>query len=102
MISHNGENYELKYNLKRIEMIEGVTNMPTLADIRRTGGMLSVATLKTYIAYGIKKEGADAFLAPKKGMEVAEALIESNGYANVCGLVMETLERDCPFFFRAD
>ena len=102
MIEHQGERYELKFNLKRIEMIEGVTNMPTLADIRRTGGMLSVASLKTYIAYGIKKEGADTFLAPQRGMEIAEALIERKGYANVCGLVIETLERDCPFFFRAD
>ncbi len=100
MIEYGGKNYELKYNQKRIEMIEAVTNMPTLADLKRTSGMLSLASLKAYIAYGIKEQGADAFLPPKKGMEIAASLIEENGYANVCGAVLEALERDCPFFFR--
>ena len=35
MITYGGKNYALKYNMKRIEMIEGVTNMPTLADLQR-------------------------------------------------------------------
>lgn len=100
MITYGEKNYELKYNMKRIEMIEAATNMPTLADLKRTGGMLSLASLKAYIAYGIKEEGADTFLPPKKGMEIAENLIESNGYPEVCGTVIESLERDCPFFFQ--
>lgn len=100
MIEYGGKNYVLKYNMKRIEMIESVTNMPTMADLRRTGGMLSLASLKAYIAYGIKEEGEDVFLKPKKGMEIAESIIESNGYPDVCATVLEALERDCPFFFQ--
>lgn len=100
MITYGGKNYVLKYNMKRIELIEGVTNMPTLADLQRTRGLLSLASLKTYVAYGIKEDGADTFLNPKKGMEIAESLIESNGYPDVCAIVLEALERDCPFFFR--
>ena len=67
MIEYDGKNYVLKYNMKRIEMIESVTNMPTLAEIKRTGGMLGLLSLKTYIAYAIKEEGDDKFLPPKKG-----------------------------------
>ena len=101
MIEYDGKNYVLKYNMKRIEMIESVTNMPTLAEIKRTGGMLGLLALKVYIAYAIKREGEYKFLPPKKGMKIAESLIETNGYAEVCGLVLENLERDCPFFFQA-
>ena len=72
MITCGGKNYVLKYNMKRIELIEGVTNMPTLADLQRTRGLLSLASLKAYVAYGIKEDGADVFLNPKKGMEIAE------------------------------
>lgn len=100
MIEYGGKNYVLKYNMKRIEMIESVTNMPTMADLRRTGGMLSLASLKAYIAYGIKEEGEDVFLKPKKGLEIAESLIELNGYTDICTTVLEALERDCPFFFQ--
>ena len=100
MIRYDGKNYDLKYNMKRIEIIEEVTDMPTLAELRRTGGMFGLKSLKTYLAYGIKETGSDAFLPAKKGIEIAEKLIEQNGYADVCGVVLECLERDCPFFFQ--
>lgn len=99
MIEYDGKKYTLKYNMKRIEMIESVTEMPTFAEIKRTGGFLGITPLKAYIAYGIKEEGEDTFLKPKKGMEIAESIIESNGYHEVCAMVLEALERDCPFFF---
>lgn len=100
MIQYSGKNYVLKYNMKRIEMIEAVTSMPTLADLKRTGGMISLASLKSYIAYGIKEEGKDTFLPYKEGVQIAETLIEQNGYTEVCAIVLEALQRDCPFFFQ--
>lgn len=100
MIEYDGKKYVLKYNMKRIELIESVTGMPTMADLKRTGGMLGLVALKTYIAYAIKEEGEDIFQPAKKGMELADAIIRSNGYADVCGMVIEAIERDCPFFFQ--
>lgn len=99
MIEVNGKEYELKYNLKRIELIESVTGMPTMAELQRTRGMIGVTSLKAYFAYGLKEEGLDVFVAPKKGMEMCEQLIEAEGYMNVCGMVLEAMQRDCPFFF---
>lgn len=96
-----GKQYELKFNMKRIEMIESVTDMPTMAALHKYQGMLALQALKVYFGYTVKEAGSDSFVAPKKGMEMAEILIESEGYADVCGLVLECLERDCPFFFRA-
>ena len=101
MIEYGGKNYVLKFNMKRIEMIESVTSMPTLAGLRRTGGMFGLTDLKAYITYGIKEDGADVFVRPKEAAEIAESLIKENGYAEVCAIVLEALERDCPFFFQA-
>lgn len=100
MFEINGKIYVLKYNLKRVEMIENAVGMPTMADLSSHKGMLGLTALKTYFAYGLKEDGADAFVAPKKGMEMAEALIENEGYMAVNGAVLEALERDCPFFFQ--
>lgn len=100
MIEIDGKNYELKYNLKRVEMIEGVTGKPMMAEISQNGAMMGLSALKTYFAYGLKEEGSDAFVAPKEGLAKAEALIESAGYLAVSAEVLESLERDCPFFFR--
>lgn len=100
MFDINGKNYVLKYNLKRVEMIENSVSMPTMAELQAHRGMLSLTSLKTYFAYGLKEEGADTFVKPKEGMAMAEALIESEGYITVNGAVLEALERDCPFFFQ--
>lgn len=100
MIEVNGKNYILKYNIGRIEIIEGVTGVPALAELNRNAGMISIRSLKIYFAYGLKEEGSDVFVPTKKAMEIAETLILNEGYSKVCGLVVEALERDCPFFFQ--
>lgn len=100
-ITVNNVEYELKYNLKRIEMIEANTSMPTLAQISKTGGYFGVSDLKTYISKGLKEKGSDFFVMPKPAEKIAEALIEKD-YQGACAAVLEALERDCPFFFRAD
>lgn len=100
MFEINGKNYVLKYNLKRVEMIENVVGMPTMAEMQAHRGMLGLTSLKTYFAYGLKEEGSDVFVKPKEGMMMAEAMIKNEGYLAVNGAVLETLERDCPFFFQ--
>ena len=97
MIQINNREYELKYNIGRIELIENVTKKPTLAALSE-----SVSSLKAYFAYGLKEAGSDIFVPIKEGMKLAEELIQAEGYSKVCGLVINILERDCPFFFRAD
>lgn len=100
MIEYGEKTYELKYGLKRVELIETATGSPMMAELSKNSAMLGLSALKTYFAYGLKEEGVDAFVPPKEGMEIAESLIENEGYIVVCGMVLEALERDCPFFFR--
>lgn len=100
MFEIEGKKYVLKYNLKRVEMIENAVGMPTMAELQIHRGMFGITTLKSYFAYGLKEEGADTFVPVKKGMEMAEAMIKSEGYVDVNAAVLESLERDCPFFFQ--
>lgn len=94
----DGESYEVGFNMKRIEMYES-GHKPLMASFAQNGGTFSVAELKALCAYGLKKEGG-AYVNPKKGQEMAEGLIEANGYFEVYGAVTEALERDCGFFFK--
>lgn len=96
----DGKEYELKYSIQRIEMIENITDMPTIASMQKNSGMFSISHLKTYFGYAVKEYGSDVFQPPKKGMEMAEALLQREGYLNVTAMVLEALERDCPFFFQ--
>lgn len=94
------KNFELKYSIGRIELIEQQTEMPTLVQLQRTSGMLGLHELKIYFAYGLKEEGSNVFYPLKRGLEMCENLIAEKGYTYVVGLVLKSLERDCPFFFQ--
>jgi hypothetical protein len=100
VFEYNGKEYELKYNLKRVELIENTVGMPMMADIASHKGMLGLTALKAYFAYGLKEEGSDIYVAPKNGLKIAEDLIESTGYITINGAVMDAMQRDCPFFFQ--
>lgn len=100
MFEIDQKTYTLKYNLKRVELIENTVGMPMMAEIASHKGMLGITALKSYFAYGLKEEGADVYVSPKAGMSMAEKLIETEGYIKVNGAVMEALEKDCPFFFQ--
>lgn len=100
MFEFEGKQYELKYNLKRVEMIEDVTGVPTLATMQRTG--MRISHLKVYLGYGLKEAGSDIFVVAKTALDLAEQIVEEMGFAAAMELVIEALQRDCPFFFRAD
>lgn len=100
MLEYEGKRYELKYGLKRIELIENATSSPVMAELVKNKGMLSINQLVNYFAYGLKEEESDVFVPVKKGIEIAETLIKNEGYVSICGIVLEALERDCPFFFQ--
>jgi hypothetical protein len=104
MLEIAGKAYELTYSLKRIEMIEAATGKPLMAELKGNGGFLSISTLKMYFAYALKCQDDNNYVKIKEGIELAEKLIEDEtaGYVSLNVMVLEALQRDCPFFFQAD
>lgn len=100
MFNFQNKEYELRFNMKRIEMIEAVTNMPTMASLSQSKGMLKLSDLKTYFGYALKENGSDVFVPVKTSLEIADEFIREKGYAKATELVLTALERDCPFFFQ--
>lgn len=94
----DGKGYEVKYTIKRIEMYEA-SHRPIMAALSEHGGNMSVAELRDLIAYGLMLEGG-GYVAPKQGSEMAEKLIETNGYLPVYQVAAEALDRDCGFLFK--
>lgn len=101
MFEFNGKQYELKYNLKRVELIESAMGEPLMAVLQKNRGYLSVGQLKVSISLALKEAGSDTFIPPKTGQELAEQMIETQGYETVDMLVVDAVQRDCPFFFPA-
>lgn len=93
----NGKSYELSFGVKRLQMAEGAVgrsvikvfeDMPTLSD------------LATVCGFGLKEEGAAAWVNPKQGVDLALGMIGELGFMTVYKEVTEAVERDCGFLFR--
>lgn len=98
VIVHGEKEYELRYNVKRIQMIEQATKKPMMVMI--SNQFLSLSDLSACVAYGLVKKGSYSHELPKKGLEIFEELIEADGsYYKLSNLVSDALERDCGFFF---
>ena len=52
MIELNGIKYELKYNLKRIELIEAASKKPLMSMLG--SGFLTISDLTACVAYGLR------------------------------------------------
>lgn len=101
MLEINGKTYELKYTVGRVRMIEDTLGISLMSTMVNANGMLSISQLCNFIAFGLKENGKD-YVNFNKGMKIADELLEKKGYANLNVMVIEAVQRDCPFFFQAD
>ena len=100
IITVDDKNYELKYNEQVIETIETITGKGFMEILIDKKPVLSLADLKQYIANALYAE--DGGKVPQvQGVKIYEALLHSKGYMFLNMLVIETIQRDCPFFFLA-
>ena len=102
MLDINGKTYELKYTVGRIRMIEDTLGISLMATMVNANGMLSISQLCNFIAFGLKEKGKEGYVDFNEGMKIADELLEKKGYANLNVMVIEAVQRDCPFFFQAD
>lgn len=100
-ITYENREYELKYGVVRVEQIESATKKPLMANLVDTNGFLSLSDLKIIFAYGLKQADANAYVAPKTGMLIAEQMLVEMGYTAMTMKVMEVLQEDLPFMFQA-
>lgn len=100
MFSYNGKEYELKFTLERIELVENYLKMPTVADIVQTNGAFSIGAIKTYFGYCLKEAGSDTFVPRKEGAQIAVDLMEKEGYLKVNNMLIEKMSQDLPFLFQ--
>lgn len=100
MFELNGKEYELKFNIERIKLVENFLKLPTVADIVQTNGALSINAIEVYFGYCLKEVGSDTFVSRKDGAEIAEDLMKEKGYLAVNNMIIEKMSEDMPFLFQ--
>lgn len=100
MFELNGKEYELKFNIERLKLVENFLKLPTVADIVQTNGALSLSAIEVYFGYCLKEVGNDSFVSRKDGAKIAEDLMKEKGYLAVNNMIIEKMAEDMPFLFQ--
>lgn len=101
IITVDEKNYNLKYNEQVIETIETITGKGFMEILIDKKPVLALGDLKQYISNALYAE--DGGKVPQvQGVKIYEALLHSKGYMFLNMLVIESIQRDCPFFFLAN
>ena len=100
MIQIDKKNYELRYSLKRLEMIETALGGSVMDILVKTNGALGLRHVQTFYAYGLYGED-DVYCPVQKGMDEAEKALTDpeRGYQHMVMAVVTAIQRDCPFLF---
>lgn len=101
IITINHEQYELKYNLKTLKIIEKVIGKSLMAEMSKSNGMLSIEDLKAAFSNALyKTEGGK--VSAEHSEKIFEAMLNAKGYVYVNMLIIVTIQEDCPFLFQVD
>lgn len=101
IITVDDKNYSLKYNEQVIETIEAITGKGFMEILVDKKPVLTLADLKQYISNALYSEEGGK-IPQIQGVKIYEALLHSKGYMFLNMLVIESIQRDCPFFFLAN
>lgn len=92
-----GEQYELRFNDRRIDIIEKMIGGSVIGAI--STGFAKQFDLRVIFSQGLKK--VDGPYAQQKFAEEAFKVIRDEyGYEALILMISDALERDCGFFFR--
>lgn len=97
MFDQDGITYELAYGRARIESAEVMIGESVIGVFR---DMPTIRQLCQVMACGLRREGEATWVNPRRGLEVAQAHVEKEGFMTAYREVTEALDRDCGFLFR--
>lgn len=99
-IEYDGSQYELKFNLERLKLIEGTLQKPIISVYTERKGAFSFDEMEKVFQISLKEIGSDFFCSNKKAKEIFEAVIQQeNGYRDINNYIALKLQENCPFLF---
>ena len=102
MFEFDGKQYELKFNIQRIKMIEAAMKSSLMREWQNNNGMLSLQTIEFCFQFALKEAGSDIYVNQTEAVRISNEYMNKKGYAPVALLIQESLQEHMPFLFQAN
>lgn len=102
MFEVDGKQYEFKFNLGRIKLIEAATKTSLMGEYATSNGIFSLQTMDVIFQLATKEAGSDTFIGQANGSKLFEKALEERGYATLTAEIQTALTSDMPFLFQAN
>lgn len=96
----DGSYYTLKFNLKKVKMIERMLNISFVAEVSNSGGLLSFNLIEALFSVGLYDAKDEKAVKGKKATDIFETLLRDVGYSNIIEVVTGKVEEDLGFLFQ--
>lgn len=98
------QEYTLTFNRKKVQQVENGLKVSLMAEIKNTGGAISLTLLQTLFTVGLaelsSEEGKNKQVHGKKAEEIYDEVLSANGYQDLSNVVLQKLYDDMGFLFR--
>ena len=100
MFEYEGIQYKLYFTEGVIEAIETAIGSSLMNTLYKNNAMLPLKTLKTVFTMSVCEAATGKRPGQNTGMKIFEGVREQLGYLEMCGMIVQAFEHDCPFFFQ--
>lgn len=100
MFEVDGNTYTLKYNTKKLKVIETVTKSSVIGEVSKNNGILPIAMLESLFSLALVEETTNTPVKQKTALDMFEKVVEENGLISVNMVIVEKLQDDMGFLFR--
>lgn len=99
MFEVEGDVLELRFNMQKIKTLETMQRVSLMAELSQSRGMLSFALLEGLFTVALYNNTAEQNVKGKKAQDIFNALLETEGYANLNAVTVGKLQEDLGFLF---
>lgn len=100
MFEYEGTEYKLYFTEGIIEAIETTIGESLMSALYKNNMMLPLRMLKNVFTMSLCEVATGKRPGQHTGMKIFEGVKEQLGYTDMCGMIAEAFEHDCPFFFQ--
>ena len=100
MFEFDGINYKLYFTEGVIEAIETTLGRSLMNTLYQNNAMLPLRDLKTIFSMSLCETATGKRPSQNTAMKIYDGVKEQLGYTELCGMIVQAFEHDCPFFFQ--
>lgn len=100
MFEVEGKTYTLKFNEKKMDVIERTADVSLMSEFNKTNGLISMGLLRVMFTTALLDDETGNPVKGQKAIDIFDKVKETNGYQGLTNATLNQFTEDMGFLFR--